>query len=118
MEISWNKTKLFIKKHLKIIKIIFYFSLFLLIYVYSFSKLENSLYRKNASGNIVFSIKPLFTEGFIGPVRMVYLGITKGSREQALKSLIFMLTNSTSPYAVMLLVYIISIIINVIEKYI
>jgi hypothetical protein len=109
-----EKVKLFVKKHLKVIKIVFYVSLFFLIYGYSFNNLGNSLHRKNAEGNVVFSIEPLFTEGFIGPVRTVYQGFRY--TDNGFYLLFLMLTSLWSPYAVLLLVYFISLIINIAEK--
>ena len=47
-----------------------------LIYTYSFCNLGNTCLRIDSSGEKVFNILPLFTEGIYGPIRSAYLLLT------------------------------------------
>lgn len=88
------------------IKIIIYLILFFLIYGYSFEKLGNTLYRLNANNQMVYSIKPLFTEGIIGPIRTLYLLFRYNGYTSGLSYFTIMITRLWSPYAVLLVLYI------------
>ena len=44
----------------------------IIIYTLSFYNLGNTLLRTNAIGNKTFTIIPLFTEGFYGPIRTFF----------------------------------------------
>ena len=48
-----------------------------LIYTYSFCNLGNTCLRIDSSGEKVFNIIPLFTEGIYGPIRSAYLLLTQ-----------------------------------------
>lgn len=47
-----------------------------LIYSYSFCNLGNTCLRIDSTGEKVFNILPLFTEGIYGPIRSAYLLLT------------------------------------------
>jgi len=47
-----------------------------LIYSYSFCNLGNTCLRIDSTGEKVFNIIPLFTEGIYGPIRSAYLLLT------------------------------------------
>ena len=94
-------------KYSKYSKWIFYGLAFLLIYGYNFYSLGNTLYRTNASGYKVFSIVPLFTEGFIGPLRTLFIMGSTFNLTGFVRLLLIFMTNFWSPYAVILFLYLI-----------
>ena len=88
-------------------KWILYGLTFLIIYGYSFYSLGNTLYRIDGLNNRVFSLVPLFTEGFIGPVRSLYImGLTFNFTGFVYLLFVF-ITNFWSPYSVILFLYLI-----------
>ena len=94
------------------IKIIIYLLLFLIIYGVSFYYLGNTLNRIDSTGKKVFSIIPLFTEGFIGPLRTLWIMI-KTDNIYGFGILLFeFLTNFWSPYAVILMLCLIDKVIT------
>ena len=93
-----------------IIKIIFYVIIFFVIYGYSFYKLGNTIYRIDSEGIKRFSLLPLFTEGFIGPIRSLYILFMNSNIINTLQFLIIILTNTWSPYCVILILLLCNII--------
>ena len=83
-----------------------------LIYSYFFCKLGNTCFRKNSDGIEKFSFEPLFTEGIIGPLRTLYLLLTKGTYIQTYKYLNFELKNLASPFGAFFLVRHIDIVLK------
>lgn len=92
---------------MNLIKIFIYFIIFVAIYGVAFYLLGNTLYRINSSGNKVFSIVPLFTEGFIGPLRTLWIMLKTGNFYGFLRWVYILLTSLWSPYAVILLLFLI-----------
>jgi len=100
------------------IKLLIYFLLFLVIYSYSFYKVGNTLYRKNSNNIYEFSIIPLFTEGFIGPIRGIYFLLLDYNFYGSFIILRIILTSLWSPYAVILLLYLVNYIQQLYLEYI
>lgn len=95
------------------IKFFIYLLLFIIIYSISFYNLGNTLLRIDSSNNLIFRISPLFTEGFIGPLRTLYIMIITFNYKGFFYLLYIFLTNSWSPYAVMLWLVIIDFILKI-----
>ena len=68
------------------------------IYTYCFCNLGNTCYRINHTGKYCLNLLPLFTEGFIGPIRSLFLLLCTGNFNHALHYFIFELTNLSNPY--------------------
>ncbi len=88
-------------------KWIFYGLAFLLIYGYSFYSLGNTIFRIDSTGTKVFSLVPLFTEGFIGPLRTLFIMVTTFNFTGFVHLLFVFVTNFWSPYSVILFLYLI-----------
>lgn len=105
-----------------LIKLSINFLIFLIIYEHAFTYLGNTFvldtkdiresiilynttYRTDSSGQVVFSLLPLVTEGFIGPVKTLFLLLINGNLIAFIKMFFATCTNFWSPYAVILLVY-------------
>jgi hypothetical protein len=82
--------------------------IFFIIYLHAFTSLGNTTYRINESGQVVFSLIPMFTEGFVGPIRTLYLCLAHGPTINFIRMLCVFLINFWSPYAVILFVYLIN----------
>ena len=76
-----------------------------IIYSHAFTSLGNTTYRANSSGQIVFSLIPMFSEGFIGPIRTLYLVLSQGQILSFFRLLFEFVTNFWSPYAVICFIY-------------
>jgi hypothetical protein len=79
-----------------------------IIYSHAFTSLGNTTYRVNSSGQIEFSLIPMFTEGFIGPVRTLYLVLYQGQIFNFLNLSFEFVTNLWSPYAVIFFIYLLN----------
>lgn len=99
MNYYWNKFNL--------VKWLIYLALFLIIYGLSFYLLGNTLYRADSSGKKIFSLSPLFTEGFVGPLRSLYIMASTGNFYGFVHLLVVFITNFWSPYGVILFLYIV-----------
>lgn len=96
--------------------LIIFIILFFLLYGYGFYKLGNTLYRINSSNTYSFNILPLFTEGFIGPLRTIYHIIFYNNLDGLPEYLWFILTDFSSPYAVIIFLTIIYKLFKVYSK--
>lgn len=76
-----------------------------LIYSYFFCNLGNTCLRLNSNGEKIFSIIPLLTEGFIGPIRSLLNLIFKGKIIGAYKYFIFESNNLANPFFTFLIIY-------------
>ena len=104
-----------------LIKLSINFLIFLIIYEHFFTSLGNTFvfdtkdiresvdlcntFVFDTKDQVIFSLLPLFTEGFIGPVKTLYFLLTSGDYVSFLKMFFIFCTNFWSPYAVILLVY-------------
>jgi hypothetical protein len=79
-----------------------------IIYSHAFTSLGNTTYRINSSGQIVFSLIPMFTEGFIGPIRTLYLFLFQGQILSFFRLLFEFMTNFWSPYSVICFIYLLN----------
>ena len=86
------------KKYIIIIIISF------LIYAIFFCRLGNTCFRIDSMGVQRFSLIPLITEGFIGPIRSLFLLIFNGNIWGAFKYFSFETTNLANPFATFLIV--------------
>lgn len=82
--------------------------IFFIIYSHAFTSLGNTTYRIDASNQVVYSLIPMLTEGFIGPIRTLYLLLTQKQKLNFLYMLFEFLTNFWSPYSVIVFVYLIN----------
>ena len=82
------------------------------IYTYFFTTLGNTVFRKDSDNNINFSIIPLFTTGFISPVKTIYNLISIGEYKTCYNYIIFETTNLANPYTSYYLVHLLSLIVN------
>ncbi len=76
-----------------------------IIYSHAFTTLGNTTYRVNSKGIVEYSLIPMFTEGFIGPLRTLYLLVNHGQIFSFFKLWFEFVTNFWSPYAVIVFVY-------------
>lgn len=91
-----------------VIKYFINFLIFFIIYSHGFTSLGNTTYRIDSTGKEVYSIIPMFTEGFIGPLRTLGLLLTQGQIFSFFKLVFEFMTNFWSPYAVIFLVYLLN----------
>jgi len=91
-----------------VIKYFINFLIFIIIYAHGFTSLGNTTYRTNSQGIVDFSLIPMFTEGFIGPLRTLYLLAIRGQIFSFFKLGLEFLTNFWSPYAVIVFVYLLN----------
>ncbi len=91
-----------------VIKLLINFLIFITIYSHYFTSLGNTTYRVNSTGKVVYSLVPMFTEGFIGPLRSLYIIALQGQIFSFLKLGFEFATNFWSPYAVILFVYLLN----------
>lgn len=68
------------------------------IYTFFFIKLGNTVFRRDSSNNINFSLIPLFTTGFIYPIKSIYNLILIGEFNTLYHFLLFESTNLANPY--------------------
>jgi|LauGreDrversion4_2_1035121.scaffolds.fasta_scaffold02797_3 hypothetical protein len=90
------------------IKLLINFLIFFTIYSHEFTSLGNTTYRVNSIGKVVYSLVPMFTEGFIGPLRSLYLMAIHGQIFSFLKLVFEFATNFWSPYSVIIFVYLLN----------
>lgn len=83
-----------------------------IIYSIFFLMLENCIFRINSEGVSKFNIMPLFTEGFIGPLRSLGLLIIHGSIKSIFAFLFFELFRLSNPFSAFIFVYYITKIIK------
>lgn len=76
----------------------------IIIYTLSFYNLGNTLLRTNAIGNKTFTIIPLLTEGFYGPIRTFFLLLFYNNIQSALLYIFNELFRMSNPYSAFLLV--------------
>ena len=87
-----------------------------IIYSYFFYKLGNTIYRMDSNSIYQFSLEPLITEGFIGPIRtLIYLLIHQSGLGNKLSSVFIFLSHEifrlSNPFSAFIFTYyIISII--------
>ena len=79
--------------------------MFVIICTYYFNKLGNTLSRPDESGNLIFSIFNLFTEGFIGPIRSFILLLLHGESFSCFRYIWFELFRLSNPFSVMIFLY-------------
>lgn len=91
--------------------------LLFLIYGISFYSLGNTLYRIDSTGNYNFSIIPLFTEGFIGPIRSLYYLFIYNGLFDGLNFLWHIMTRPYYPYSMITYYFTIKFTIKLIKKY-
>jgi len=85
-----------------------------IIYVYSFIKLGNTVYRLDSNNNIQTNYLVLFNEGFIGPLRsFIYSVLYNNSGLEYLYSQLFQWHN---PYWTFGFFYLLNLIIKFISK--
>jgi hypothetical protein len=70
-----------------------------IVYVIFFCKLGNTCYRTNSIGTKSISILPLFTEGFYGPFRTLYITLVHNGFFPALKYFLHEMSNLANPIA-------------------
>ena len=76
-----------------------------IIYTYFFLNLGNTILRTDSLGEKCFSILPLITEGFFGPIRTIILLILKNNFMSALQFLKFELFRLSNPFSAYFFVY-------------
>lgn len=91
-----------------VIKILINFLIFFTIYSHGFTSLGNTTYRVDSTGQVVYSLIPMFTEGFVGPLRSLYIMGIQGQILSFLKLGFEFATNFWSPYSVILFVYLLN----------
>jgi hypothetical protein len=79
-----------------------------LIYSYSFCNLGNTCLRIDSTGEKVFNILPLFTEGIYGPIRSAYLLLTNSYFSSFLAYLFDCFTSLHNIFGALILVFYIS----------
>lgn len=77
----------------------------LIIYVFFFFKLGNTIVRTNSLGNKSFSLIPLFTEGFIGPIRTLLYLLISCNLIGAFKFIKFEFFRLSNPFSAYFFVY-------------
>ena len=95
-------------------KLIFLFTVSSLIYSYFFYKLGNTIFRINQFNQVRFSLIPLFTEGFIGPIRTFFLLIKHEGIFSTLQFLFFELFRLSNPFSALFFVFMCNAIYNLI----
>ena len=90
------------------IKLLLNFIIFFTIYSHAFTSLGNTTYRINSQGIEVYSLIPMFTEGFYGPIRTLILFLSNNYYLEFVKFIWVMMSNFWSPYSVILFVYLIN----------
>lgn len=85
--------------------IIIILSVAIVIYIIFFCKLGNTCFRINSDGIKKFSIVPLFTEGFIGPIRTIFITFFHNGLIPTIKYIQHELTNLANPFSSYLFVY-------------
>ena len=75
-----------------------------MIYSIFFCRLGNTCFRIDSKGIERFSLIPLFTEGFIGPIRSLFLLIFNGNLWGAFEYFSFETTNLANPFTTFLIV--------------
>lgn len=93
-------------------KLIFLFTVSGLVYSYFFCKLGNTIFRINQFNKVRFNIIPLFTEGFIGPIRTLFLLIKYQGFFSAIQFLFFELFRLSNPFTALFFVFICNEIYN------
>ena len=76
-----------------------------IIYTYHFINLNNTIFRINHLGDKVFNIIPLFTEGFIGPIRSFIYLLVFDSFKNSLYYFYCELFRLSNPYSALLFVF-------------
>ena len=94
-------------------KLIFLFTISSMIYSYFFYKLGNTIFRINQFNEVSFNIIPLFTEGFIGPIRSLFLLIRYNGIVPALTFIKFKFFRLSNPYSALFFFYYINKIIEI-----
>jgi len=89
-------------------KLLINFLIFFIIYYHGFTSLGNTTYRANSTGQIEFSLLPMFTEGFIGPIRTLFLLLISCNTTGFFSMGFEFVTNFWSPYSVLILLYLIN----------
>jgi pilus assembly protein TadC len=79
-----------------------------LIYSYSFCNLGNTCLRIDSTGEKVFNIIPLFTEGIYGPIRSIYLLLVHNGLIASLYYIADCLVNLHNIFGALLFVFYIS----------
>ena len=92
-----NLIKYFKKKYIILL-------LSFLIYTIFFCKLGNTCYRLNSNGIKKIMIIPLFTEGFKGPIRSIFLLLKQLEFYKLINYINFELKNLANPYSTFLFV--------------
>ena len=83
-----------------------------LVYTYFFYELGNTIYRENSSGDKSLNLISLI-EGFIGPIRSLFLLIRYCGIVPALTFLKFEFFRLSNPYSVLFFVYYITKLIEI-----
>ncbi len=91
------------------IKLLINFLIWFTIYSHAFTSLSNTTYRTDSTGKVVYSLIPMFNEGFIGPIRTLYLLLEAGNLSGFCLVGFTFLTEFWSPYAVFIFVYLINL---------
>lgn len=95
-------------------KLIFLFTVSSMIYSYFFYKLGNTIFRINQFNKVSFNIIPLFTEGFIGPIRTFFLLAKYEGPCSTLQFLFFELFRLSNPFSALFFVFMCNSIYNLI----
>ena len=77
----------------------------IIIYVFFFFKLGNTLFRTNSLGGKSFSLLPLITEGFIGPIRTLFYLLVSCNLIGAFKFIKFEFFRLSNPFSAYFFVY-------------
>jgi len=77
----------------------------IIIYVFFFFKLGNTLIRTNSFGGKSFSLLPLITEGFIGPIRTLLYLLISCNLIGAFKFIKFEFFRLSNPFSAYFFVY-------------
>ena len=83
-----------------------------LIYLLFFINLENCIHRTNSDGLKEWKLSLIFTEGFIGPIRSLFLLIIHSDLKSILYFLKFELFRLSNPFSALFFTYYISNIIK------
>ena len=67
------------------------------IYSYFFTSLGNTVFRKDENNELQFSIIPLFTAGFTGPIKTIYNLVSVGEYDILYEYLLFESYNLANP---------------------
>jgi hypothetical protein len=87
------------KKIIKIIIVSF------IIYTFFFCNIGNTCYRINSKGIKTLNILPLFTEGFIGPFRTLFIILSQEGLWKAIKYFQYEAYNLTNPISTFMFIY-------------